>query len=401
MADLNVRDNIAIAVDGGGIKGAIVARALMQLEEILGVKALIESPNLKVIAGTSTGSIVAGCLAAGMPAKDLLRLYHTLGPKVFGQGGRLRPFGKTVPLLSQLPGAVTIKLIHLLDWLPKGVNEFLIYPLFPARYSARPLREAMMEVVKQYPIGNTTNPTLADATRHLSEKYHGQTLIITAVEVEARRTHFFKTNALEKYQNSMTLIEAILASSAIPTYWEPVPLPKEPRDPAYDPPDRWLVDGGVGSFGNPALVAAWEMCNPANPDDRRRYAPSQTTILSFGTGTVSRNIYRKKYGNPRNWWALQWAGHVPDLFGDSAIREQSRNIVTSYEGIDLRRYQVEFDRVIQADAIHLLDTVLREKGEEMAKNLLEDRHALQREMGLRYDPERIFDDLLMGYFQRQ
>jgi patatin-like phospholipase/acyl hydrolase len=34
--------------DGGGIRGAIVARGLTELEEILGVKRLIDSYHLKV-----------------------------------------------------------------------------------------------------------------------------------------------------------------------------------------------------------------------------------------------------------------------------------------------------------------------------------------------------------------
>jgi hypothetical protein len=41
---------------------------------------------------------------------------------------------------------------------------------------------------------------------------------------------------------------------------------------------------------------------------------------------------------------------------------------------------------------------LREKGEMMATNLLADKHALH---GGEYDPEGIFDGMLMGYFQRQ
>jgi hypothetical protein len=46
-----IRENIGIAVDGGGIRGAIVARGLIELEEIPDVKHLVDSPCLKVVAG--------------------------------------------------------------------------------------------------------------------------------------------------------------------------------------------------------------------------------------------------------------------------------------------------------------------------------------------------------------
>ncbi|NDJ77624.1 MAG: hypothetical protein GYB65_15340, partial [Chloroflexi bacterium] len=40
----SVREHIGIAVDGGGIKGAIVAQGLIELEQKLGVPRLIDAP---------------------------------------------------------------------------------------------------------------------------------------------------------------------------------------------------------------------------------------------------------------------------------------------------------------------------------------------------------------------
>jgi len=50
------RQHVAIAVDGGGIKGVIVTRALAILEEHLG-QSLHEV--FRLAAGTSTGSIIS------------------------------------------------------------------------------------------------------------------------------------------------------------------------------------------------------------------------------------------------------------------------------------------------------------------------------------------------------
>jgi len=74
------RKNVAIAIDGGGIRGLIVTRALAILEKHLDL-ALHEITRLA--AGTSTGSIIAAGIGAGMTASDLETLYITLGPKVF------------------------------------------------------------------------------------------------------------------------------------------------------------------------------------------------------------------------------------------------------------------------------------------------------------------------------
>ncbi len=51
-----LRKNTGIAIDGGGIKGLIIARALMSLETELGCKPLINHPQIKILAGTSTGA---------------------------------------------------------------------------------------------------------------------------------------------------------------------------------------------------------------------------------------------------------------------------------------------------------------------------------------------------------
>ncbi len=74
------RKNVAIAIDGGGIRGLIVTHALSILENKLGspIHAIA-----RLAAGTSTGSIIAAAISTGMTAHELDKLYITLGPKVF------------------------------------------------------------------------------------------------------------------------------------------------------------------------------------------------------------------------------------------------------------------------------------------------------------------------------
>ena len=73
-----------LSIDGGGIKGTQPAAFLAQLEEDL------DQPigrYFDLIAGTSTGGILAIGLAMGISAKSLLTLYETRGPTIFGQAG--------------------------------------------------------------------------------------------------------------------------------------------------------------------------------------------------------------------------------------------------------------------------------------------------------------------------
>src|SRR6516162_9826294 len=71
-----------LSLDGGGIRGVFPAAFLARLEEYL------ECPigrYFDLIAGTSTGGIIAIGLGLGLPARDILQLYVAEGPVIFDQ----------------------------------------------------------------------------------------------------------------------------------------------------------------------------------------------------------------------------------------------------------------------------------------------------------------------------
>ena len=74
------RKNIAIAIDGGGIRGVIVTKALSMLEEHLG-KPVHEI--FRLTAGTSTGSIISAGIGSGLTAAQMHQLYLGLGGVIF------------------------------------------------------------------------------------------------------------------------------------------------------------------------------------------------------------------------------------------------------------------------------------------------------------------------------
>lgn len=186
------RKNVAIAVDGGGIRGVVVTQALAILEEELGQPV---QKIARLTAGTSTGSIIAAGIAAGISAQDLTNLYVTLGPRVF----------------------------------PTTLRK-LIFPLTRYRYPAEPLVNFLKAYFGERKMGDFW----------LSEPRTD--VVITAYDLIENRNRFIKPWKEEYADWPVTL--AVQASCTVPTYF-PV---AEGR----------FIDGGVGSFANPCYLAAYE-----------------------------------------------------------------------------------------------------------------------------------------------
>lgn len=69
-----------LALDGGGIKGAFTASVLATLEESLGLPII---DHFDMVAGTSTGGILALGLGIGLDSQQLLKFYRDRGPIIF------------------------------------------------------------------------------------------------------------------------------------------------------------------------------------------------------------------------------------------------------------------------------------------------------------------------------
>ncbi|MCJ7715286.1 MAG: patatin-like phospholipase family protein [Anaerolineales bacterium] len=188
------RKNVALAVDGGGIKGVIVSRAIAILEEYLQRPAY---EVFRLLAGTSTGSIVSAGISTGLFGEELHTLYCDLGPKIF-----------------------------------KKTWRSTLWPLTRYRYPLEPLQEALEEYLGEKLMGDfwySQQPT---------------DLVITAFDLVENKTLFIKPFNQSKGYDQWPVVKAVLASSSVPSYFPPVE-------------DRY-VDGGVGSYHNPCYVAAYE-----------------------------------------------------------------------------------------------------------------------------------------------
>ena len=228
------RKNLAIAIDGGGIRGVIVTKALSILEEEL-ERPLHELSTL--YAGTSTGAIISASLAAGMPAKRIHELYEELGGDIFAQSWRT-----------------------------------FLFPLSRYRYSPRPLERALT--------AQFGDMRMKDLWKDLALR----DIVITAFDLLTNETCFIKPWKLQ-YQD-WPLVKAVMASSSVPTYFPVV----EGRyidggvgsyaNPCYlaayelsfclgwDPAETTLLSLGTGRSpnalrpGEPNRMAAWDWMEP-------------------------------------------------------------------------------------------------------------------------------------------
>lgn len=73
-----------LSLDGGGVRGAYTAAVLAQIEENTG-RRIVE--HFDLVAGTSTGGIIAIGLGLGLPAHRILEFYKARGATIFPSTG--------------------------------------------------------------------------------------------------------------------------------------------------------------------------------------------------------------------------------------------------------------------------------------------------------------------------
>ncbi|ARS53531.1 CBASS cGAMP-activated phospholipase [Kushneria konosiri] len=85
-----------LALDGGGLRGTFTAAVLAKWDDMLkagGGSDLIS--HFDLVAGTSTGAILAIGLAMGLKPREILEFYETKGPQIFPKDRKLRHWLKS------------------------------------------------------------------------------------------------------------------------------------------------------------------------------------------------------------------------------------------------------------------------------------------------------------------
>lgn len=272
-----------LSIDGGGIRGIIPLACLVQLEAREG------KPSHEIfdmIAGTSTGAVIAAGLALGISARGLLALYRNLAQAAF----QALPFWQVAINLGN----------H--------------------RYSNHFIRETLKDIGADQPLNGLPIDVL-----------------LTGKNVETSQTDFFvRDNPGNAGRwGELLLSDAVLASIAAPTFF--------PAHSAtlHGKTHTW-VDGGVGVAGNPCYHAAVEAIHYTGGT----YPPGDTLMLSFGTGSSPHPIEASK-ASFIQWaeWvidetledAAEWQTYVTQLEYDRSGR------------LDLRRYNLDLADDVMAE----------------------------------------------------
>lgn len=205
-----------LAIDGGGVKGIFPASFLAEVENALSIRSVADYFDL--IAGTSSGGIIAIGLGLGFSAREIVDLFQQQGAAIFPH--QIFP----TSLLRVLCGF--------------------------QRYEPNRLREALTRLFG--------DKTLADSRVRL---------LIPSFDAGRADIHIYKTRHHSRLcmDFRVSAVEVSMATAAAPTYF-----------PAYDSIDGiTLIDGGIWA-NNPVALAVIEGIAVLGWD------PDEIDVLSIG-----------------------------------------------------------------------------------------------------------------------
>ncbi|MEL6866834.1 MAG: patatin-like phospholipase family protein [Bacteroidota bacterium] len=301
-----------LALDGGGIRGAITLGFLERIEDLL--RKRHNNPDLRLcdyfdlMGGTSTGAIIASGLAIGMSAKEIKELYLELGSQIFGS--------KT-SLFKRLNAKFKIE----------ALEEELTKIFGDMPMSSDGIKTGLCIVTKRADTGSTW-PLL----NHPKAKYY-------------------------KYNKDILLRKAVRASTAAPTYFKPE---------AFDVGQGQIgafVDGGVSMHNNPAMQLFLLATLKGFPYQWPTGA-DQLLLVSVGTGRWESRQKVEDVTDNKLWdWAtevinmlMKDAGEMNELFLqylsqsptarelDSEIGDLSKDVLGPQASMSYLRYNATLEK---------------------------------------------------------
>jgi uncharacterized protein len=214
-----------LSLDGGGVKGLFSAALLAQLEEDCGISI---AEHFDLIAGTSTGGLIALALGAGMRPREIVEFYLNDAPAIFADTTRL-----------------------------KGIRR-----LWAPKFSGAPLEAALRSRFGERTLGHSV-----------------KRLIVPSYNLADDDVYLFRTPHHErlKRDHRVAMWRVAMATTAAPTYFA-----------AYRGVDRIpLVDGGLWA-NNPSMVAVVEAIGTlsASPESIRLLSLGTTQPVKRGNHLV-------------------------------------------------------------------------------------------------------------------
>ncbi len=270
---------VIISIDGGGMRGIYTVQLLKKLEEVAG------SPCYEwcdMVAGTSTGAIIAGLILKKNDAIKIEEYYMNLVSRVFTKRNFL-------------------------------ANRYYNPPAFD--------KKNYRNLLKQI-IGDSTLEELSLDTQ--------LDCMFTSKDLSAGEETFFtcvNNNGVAEGTYKSALLRAVMETTmSAPTYFSPL---------------ERFVDGGTTTYNNPTMAAILEALTYTG---KNKYDANKLVVFSFGTATTLRFIDPKETSEPKGIDALFWLNYVMDETSKDASEMQIDMLRSGLvKGLDLRRYQISLD----------------------------------------------------------
>jgi hypothetical protein len=243
-----------LALDGGGVRGAISVAFLERLENLISEvegRPVLLADWFDLIGGTSTGAIIAAALALGYRASDIRTFYERLGPRVF-QSSIWRVFG-----LRAKFNAANLK---------RELDDII----GARRLDTDDLKTGFCAICKRMDTGSTW------------------------IVANNPRSKFWESPSDKSYIGNryLPLANLVRASTAAPSYFDPELIPI-----VDGMPPGLFLDGGVTPHNNPSLHLFLMAALPQFGLNWQ-LGPEHLTIVSVGTGA-----FRPKLApNSKNWY---------------------------------------------------------------------------------------------------
>jgi len=233
-----------LTLDGGGVRGILTLQYLAKIEAIL--RERYNAPKFRLchyfdlIAGTSTGAILASSLALGMSVSEIQATYNNLARQVF----KFEPW--------RPPGFRAIFDSHKLELTLKDLLGEATTIGGAALLTGLLVMTKRMDTGSQWPLSNNPRGKYFDADRD--------------------------SGAIPN--KDYLLWEVVRASTAAPHYFDPVEIRVHPDEKVAT-----FVDGGVSTANNPTLEA-FKLATLKGFGLQWPTGAENMLVISCGTGRV-------------------------------------------------------------------------------------------------------------------
>ncbi|MEM7557348.1 MAG: patatin-like phospholipase family protein [Cyanobacteria bacterium P01_A01_bin.84] len=342
-----------LSLDGGGIRGVIAATILAKIEK------QIQQPlneYFDLIAGASTGSILAAAIATGRSSERIIELYRDKSSIIFPYMSRFSPrrlglifrHGISAPKFSNT-GLIQVLQEVLGDTTIFDVLSPLLLILAYDTIERKPIVFKNWRQDKGYGniplwetcVSSASAPTYFPAYK-LDKKINGKVENATSVSInfdeKVSGTKNIYTNAIVKITSGAgggqtrkitKYVGSKNRQAMIDSPWKEIPNTTS----TYSLTTIFsAIDGGVVA-NNPSTCAVAEAL-------RLGYSLDDITVLSIGTGDRTRVI---PHDRVRHWGLLQWAQPIVGVVLDGS-QDVSEYITYQMLHERLLRLQFKLDR---------------------------------------------------------